>query len=640
MTLARAAFRIAAAAAWLWTASSVPAYADNGETLTIVMSGDSAPYHSLNARGEIRGLDVDVARAVGRELGRKVEVKIVPSDEVARMLDDGTADLAVGVIAKSAMQKKYLLSRPYLHQRVRLFVHEQTNVVRELADLGHLRLSVREGIDITGYLGLIKPERVVVEPSAGLGLKNLMNRSVDIFVGDEYECQAVIQRQQLKEITTAGDPVLLQRRVFAIRSDRAGLADQVNLALDDLQKSYQLQEIQDRWLAIRISWVGGNRKALVIFLAIIGFMTAVLLGSVLWNRRLAEAIEERTREVQLEHEHFQNIFDHASDGIVVIDPESMRAVEANRTFLDLLQYGQEDLRHIRLSDLDASPDKGFDAHIQRANDSGENVLFEVRLINKSREPVDLFIHARAFPYRGKKMVEAIARDITHRKKLESMKDTILQDVAHELKTPMSKLVMSLELLEQKLSDEIRERAGQQIEVCRRAVDRLQHTVEGILHLSRLESNTVEIQMVPVDLKAVIEAILNELRDFADRKGISLSLNAPARPLSIRGDAEMIRRLLVNLIQNAIKFTDSGSVTVSLEADAEFVKVTVADTGIGLESDDLSKIFNRFFQKSAAVEGSGIGLTIAQKIVAFHNGVIWAESQGAGKGTQMHVLLPQ
>lgn len=635
----RGTLRIIAAAALILAVWAATAPAEE-RPLVIVMSGDSPPYHSVNAKGELSGLDIDMAHAVGREIGRRVTVRIVSSEEVARMIEDGEADMAVGVTVKPALQKKYLLSRPYLNQRARLFIHERTSVVRELADLSHLRVGVRDGIDITDYLKIVRPALILSEPSAHSGLKNLMNRTVDIFVGDEYECQAVIQRQQLKEITTVGDPVLLRRRVFAVHRGQAGLVDQVNQALDDLQRDYRLQEIHDRWLAQRVSWVDGNRTVLILFLLIIALMTLFLLGSVLWNRRLSEAIADRTREVEIEHAHFQNIFDHASDGIVVIDPDSMRAVEANRTFLDLLQYAPDDLRHVRLSDLDASPDRGFAEHIQRAFTSGENVLFEVRLINQSREPVDLFIHAKAFPYRGKRMVEAIARDITHRKKLESMKDTVLQDVAHELKTPMSKLILSLELLEQKLSPEARERAAQQLEICRRSVGRLQHTVEGILHLSRLEANVLDVEMGVIDPSEVAEGVLSELRDLADRKGIELRLQRPAAPLRVRGDREMIRRLFVNLVQNAIKFTDSGAVTVSLSADSEFVKICVADTGIGLASDDLSRIFNRFFQKSAAIEGSGIGLTISQKIVAFHNGVIWAESQGLGKGTQMYVLLPQ
>ncbi|MBP9733301.1 MAG: transporter substrate-binding domain-containing protein [Candidatus Omnitrophica bacterium] len=631
---------LCAAAAFCALFITAPALTAENTPLVIVMSGDTPPYHSVDSHGNLKGLDIDVARAVGRELKRKVTVKIMPAQEVAEMLDDGRADIAVGVIVNPAVEKTYVLSRPYLYQRARLFIHEKTNVVQELADLNHLRISIRDGIDVGEMLRLIQPANRLVEPSAESGLKNLMTHAVDVFVGDEYESHYVIQKQQLKEITTVGDPVMLRKRVFAVHQDRAGLADQITQAIDDLQKNYRLQEMQDQWLARRIGWMGDSRLALGVFLGVIGLMTVVLLGSVLWNQRLAEAIADRTREVEIEHEHFQNIFDHASDGIVVIDPESLRPVESNRTFLGLLQYSLEDLKAIRLSDLDASPDHALGDHIRRAFSSGENVLFEVRLINRSREPIDLFIHARAFPYRGKKMVEAIARDITQRKKLEAMKDTILQDVAHELKTPMAKLAVSLELLEQKLPDEIQVKTGQQLDVCRRAVGRLQQTVDGILHLSRLESNAAQVEMGQMDLTAVVEGVTAEFRDLAERKGVGLIVHHPDRPLRIQGDQEMIRRLFVNLIHNAIKFTDGGEVAVTLQTDGEFAKITVSDTGVGLEAGDLSRIFGRFFQKTAAAEGSGVGLTIAQKIVTFHNGVVWAESQGLGKGTQMHVLLPQ
>jgi signal transduction histidine kinase len=115
---------------------------------------------------------------------------------------------------------------------------------------------------------------------------------------------------------------------------------------------------------------------------------------------------------------------------------------------------------------------------------------------------------------------------------------------------------------------------------------------------------------------------------------------PEEPVLIKGDMEMIRRLYVNLIHNATKFTNAGGhVTVNLEKDDQFAKVSIKDDGIGLEKDDLSRIFQRFFQKSASYEGSGVGLTICEKIVSFHNGVIWAESEGLGRGTTMNTLFP-
>lgn len=634
------AFLLLASAILLASAPAFARIAGEEPPLIVAMSGDTPPYHSVDARGQIRGLDIDVALAVGRELKRKILFKILPASEVASALQEGTVDMAVGTIDRREDEDKFVLSHPYLFQRARLFVHNKTSFVRQLSDLNHLRVGVREGIDIGGYLNLIQPANRVSESSAESGLKNLMNHAIDVFVGDENESQHVIQEQQLQEITTAGEALLVRKRVFALKRDRAGLADQISQALDNLKANYRLQEIQEQWLSGRVAWAANNRSALRIFLAVIAIMAAVLLASVLWNQRLTEAIADRTRQVEHEHEHFQNIFDHASDGIVVIDPETLKAAEANRTLLELLQYDLEDLKNVKLSDLDASSDHGFASHIRRAYDSGENVLFEVRLVNRSREPIDFFIHARVLPYREKKMVVAIARDITHRKKLEAMKDTILQDVAHELKTPMAKLSVSLEILNQKLSEEAKASVSQQLGVCRRATDRLHQTVEGILHLSRLESHAVHIEMEEVLLGEVLQTVVAELTDLGERKGVALKLVLPADPFSIRGDREMLRRLFVNLIQNAIKFTQQGEVNVELQNDSEFVRVAVKDTGIGLEPGDLTKIFGRFFQKTAAVEGSGIGLTIAQKIVAFHNGVIWAESEGIGRGTQMYVLLPQ
>ena len=479
----------------------------------------------------------------------------------------------------------------------------------------------------------------MTEPNAESGLDNLIDRVTTVYMGDEYESDYVIQKNRIRGITTLGGVVLVRKRSIAVKQGNTELLAEINQALKNLKKDLTLETLKDEWLTGQIVWARSGRWSLLLLLTILAIVAIVLLVTVIWNHNLAEAVEARTREVQSEHEHFENIFKYASDGIVILDPETTRVVQGNKAFEDILAYTPEELKDLPLSDLDATEEKNFANQIHRAHASGENILFEATLFNKSQEPVNLFIHAQTFPYKGKRMVEAIARDVTQQKKLEAMKDTILQDVAHELKTPMAKLSMSLELLEKKFPQEKQRVYVKHFDVCNRAIVRLQNTIEGILHLSRLESYTPKIEMGPVVVQEVIQSVIQELQMFADRKKLALVNRMIQEPALIRGDVEMIRRLFINLIHNAIKFTQTGTVTLSLECDEQFAKASVQDTGIGLEKEDLTKVFGRFYQKTPAYEGSGVGLTISEKIASFHNGVMWAESEGVGKGMTVHVLFP-
>ncbi|MBF0253675.1 MAG: transporter substrate-binding domain-containing protein [Candidatus Omnitrophica bacterium] len=609
------------------------------EPLKLLVIGEQPPYHWQTSSGTTKGFDIDLANNVGEILGRPVTIRQVNETEARGLVASGDADAVIGLPDNKAGRTFFDYSSPYLVQKTRIFVREGTAFVRKLTDLRGLQVGVGKGADVSDYLSIIPRVRVVTEADAEAGLRSLLNRETTVFLGDEYECEYVIQTMRLAGLETVGGPILVRRRVLAVRKGNAELLGSINDALDRMKGDLRLQTIAGKWFARHIRWAGLGTRELIVLLVVLGVAAAVLLVTVIWNHKLSQAVDVRTRELQAEHAHFENIFEHASDGIVLLDADSCRATHANKAFEEILGFTEEELKKIELSELDASSERHFANQIHRATACRESVLFEARLLNKTREPVDLVIHARAFPFGDKPMVEAIARDVTEKKKLEAMKDTILQDVAHELKTPMAKLSMSIQLLEKKMPPALREPFEKHFDVAKRSVLRLQSTIEGILNLSRLESKATSVQMDIFVLQEVVQNVVQELQMFADRKNIGLENHMPSEPALIQGDLEMIRRLFVNLIHNAIKFTSEGAVALGMESDGQFVKVSVKDTGIGLEKHELSKIFDRFYQKSAAYEGSGVGLTICQKIVTFHNGVIWAESDGPGFGTSMLVMFP-
>ncbi|MFT5207041.1 MAG: PAS domain S-box-containing protein [Candidatus Omnitrophota bacterium] len=621
----------------LGATSSVMA-ADDSKALVFATYGQFPPYHALNSQGKNVGFDVDLAHALGKKLGREVIILQVPERKIIDFVLEGKVDAIVGITRSKEGTKIFNFSEPYLHHKTRLFVQANTNFVKNFTDLRGLRVGIRKGIDINAYLKVVPGINPVLEPDTETGLQDLSNRLIAVFMGDEYECEYVIQKNNMRDILTLGGSFLLRKRVIAVAKDNEQLLENINTALQELRADMSLQIIHDQWLIRNIRWSGSGRKSLILLLAVLGIVGIILLVSLTFNQKLSEAVADRTKEVESEHSHFENIFEHASDGIVVLNPLTFKVMQSNRAFEDILQYSQQELEEIPLTDLELNDTNLLKTKIQEAMRGGDNVLFETRLASKSREPIDFIIHARAMPYKDRTMVEAIARDITQQKKLEVMKDTILQDVAHELKTPMAKLSMSLELLEKKVPNS--DKVDRHFDTCRRSMVRLQNTIEGILNLSRLESHAAEVHMEEIGLQDVLTSIIQELQMFADRKNITLSVKFDTEETaSIRGDLEMIRRLYINLIHNAIKYTTAGTVSLLLTRDEQFVKVAVKDSGIGLSREDLTKIFERFYQKSAANEGSGVGLTISQKIVSYHNGSLWAESDGVDCGSAMLTMFP-
>jgi signal transduction histidine kinase len=154
-----------------------------------------------------------------------------------------------------------------------------------------------------------------------------------------------------------------------------------------------------------------------------------------------------------------------------------------------------------------------------------------------------------------------------------------------------------------------------------------------------------VRRVPLDLGRLLSDVVAGARAMAERKGVALALDAPAEGLPIHADPEALEKVFVNLIGNALKFTDAGSITVGVAAESDGgAHVRVRDTGIGIPPDQLVKVFDRFAQVDGSAtrrhEGTGIGLSLVRELVTLHGGRAWAESAGEGQGTTMHVALPR
>jgi heavy metal sensor kinase len=212
--------------------------------------------------------------------------------------------------------------------------------------------------------------------------------------------------------------------------------------------------------------------------------------------------------------------------------------------------------------------------------------------------------------------------------------------SHELQTPLTILKGELEvaLRSPRSPEEYRAALHSSLE----EVDRIAQLVEGLLLLSRAEAGVLKMDRQPVDLAQLLEEVHSRLKVLADSHAVALRLG-PTEPLSILGDREHLRRLLLNLTDNAIKYTGpGGSVVLSLQGNEKWASVLVADTGIGIPSEEQEKIFRPFYRtdeaRSQAENGTGLGLCIARSIAAAHGGAIQVEST-PGTGSTFRVLIP-
>ncbi len=234
-------------------------------------------------------------------------------------------------------------------------------------------------------------------------------------------------------------------------------------------------------------------------------------------------------------------------------------------------------------------------------------------------------------------------DITQEHELEKMKLDFVSMAAHELRTPLTSIQGYLDVLYKEIKESLNTNQQLFFERIKASSERLQFLIENLLNVSRIERGQLTSSLQPINLEPIIDQVVSDLANRAREKQLSLLFTAPQSPLpSVIADQSRIQEVLANLISNAIQYTDTGSVTISLEQQGNEVITHIQDTGIGIPEESLPHLFTKFFRvKDSLVQGrkgTGLGLYITKSIIEQHHGRIWVKSV-AGKGSVFSFALP-
>jgi len=216
-------------------------------------------------------------------------------------------------------------------------------------------------------------------------------------------------------------------------------------------------------------------------------------------------------------------------------------------------------------------------------------------------------------------------------------------MSHEIRTPMNAIKGMTDIL---IRRNPKEDQKEYLDGIKQSSDSLLVIINDILDISKIEAGKVELEQEPFSVNELLNNVHTIMQFKAEEKGLELLKDIPTENLTVQGDATRLRQILINLIGNAIKFTEKGLVTTTIKSEQANDKlnlhVTVSDTGIGIDEDNMGKIFESFEQAysdtSRKFGGTGLGLSISKKLVELHGGTIWVESE-KGKGSQFHFVIP-
>ncbi len=225
--------------------------------------------------------------------------------------------------------------------------------------------------------------------------------------------------------------------------------------------------------------------------------------------------------------------------------------------------------------------------------------------------------------------------------LDTYKGQLIATVAHELKNPLTSVMGHLEMLES--SPDFSGTTMSSLNAMERGARRMVRVIDDLLLLSKVGDAANPVIPVPVDLRKIVDEVVDLITVAAQQKGVSVTVEAPAEPVVARGDATELDRVCANLVSNAVKYTPAGgAVTVSLGRGGDEVVLTVADEGIGISEADVARLGTEFFRSSnpaaVAQPGTGLGLAIVSRVVARHHGRMAIRS-ALGEGSTFRVFLP-
>jgi PAS domain S-box-containing protein len=364
----------------------------------------------------------------------------------------------------------------------------------------------------------------------------------------------------------------------------------------------------------------------------------------------------------------------SSAELVLVLDASGRVTDANDAVERGLGLATGALRGRSISDLATEEGSGrpFAPPAAHRDGSALRVVLTMRRADGSPFPCEATVASIAHPTTGEAGTLVVGRDITERREREEalrrhteelrtlnaqMQETnarlgesqrsqltFLANTSHELRTPLNGVIGFATLLQQgsaESEEEVRGFAGS----IREGAEHLLALLNDILDLAKMEAGRMELELAPGDARMPLLAAAESVRSLAGGKGLEWRLDLPDEPLTVVHDPGRLRQVFLNVLGNAVKFTDRGTVTVRAwrDADADDVRILVTDTGVGIPIDRQSELFTKFSQVSDSYArrrpGTGLGLTITKELVEGMGGSIVVESEGPNRGTRVRLSFP-
>jgi PAS domain S-box-containing protein len=467
----------------------------------------------------------------------------------------------------------------------------------------------------TAMLGMLEGEQIVYRAASGQNAGNIIGRKIAL--GEGIAGKVALEGHGVVVADVSQDKNFGEADMFG------GIETRAVVVAPILSQGHVIGIIE------AVNPIAGSfdPDALLVMTGIGG-----LAGSTIQNAQLFERL-------QAAHQRYHELFEDSIDAMLITDWDG-QIVEANRQAVLLTGYTREVLQTLAIDEIHQvnwnRMGVEFDTLRENRTSSYESFL---RRENDTSTPIE--VHARRVEFDDADSIQWILRDITERKELDGLREDLTAMIYHDLRSPLANIVSSLDVLFSMVPEDDKDTVLAILKIAENSTDRIQRLISSLLDVNRLESGQPVADQKIVDTISLIQKAVVDVEPAASGRRQTILATLPKELPRIWVDEDMARRILINLMENSVKFTPpDGKLEVGARHEDEWVHFWVKDNGPGIPATEQERIFDKFTRLSGSSKSSGLGIGLAfcRLAVVGHGGKIWVESE-PGQGSTFHFTFP-
>ncbi len=623
------------------------------ENPTITFAGDPnwLPFEAFDKSGKYIGIVADYLQSIEELISLKFNpIQTKNWSETTTLMLKGDIDVVSEDITSQFPIEHYNPIPTYIKSPMVIVMRGDHDFVDDIEYISDKKIALIADYGFNNSIKKSYPnQEFVYEQNADIGLESLSSGKIDALILSMPKAQYLISLQGFKSVKIAGKTRVNLNLTLFVHKSKPELHSIIQKSMRKLSNTKHL-EILSRWQKIEFA----EKVDYMLLYQIAGLLGFFLLGTIYWNRKLSrEVIKRKELEAQI-----QTLIDNIPLQILVTSYDGKLLMVNPQALKD---HGQtkEDMQKHNMSEFYADP-KGYEEVINELQIRGRVDQKIIKFRHLDESVYSMMVSILPITYEKQNALLSIAVDLSERLEMEKelsfakeeaenanlAKSEFLANMSHEIRTPMNSVMGFSQLLAKQINDPTQK---DYLDSILRGGQALLRIINDILDLSKIEAGKLDIVLESVNMKQLSQEMEAMFQVKMIQKNLHFSLNIdPLLPKYLLLDSTRIRQILFNLLGNAIKFTSSGNIKLSvikINEDIEKSKIDllicVEDSGIGIKKEHLENIFNTFEQQNGQdagkYGGTGLGLAICKKLVNIMNGSISVESE-LGKGSKFNVIL--